>query len=58
MLSIAICDDDRKDTDKLETLVNGYMSQSPFSYDIKKYCSGEELLESVRRLIYYFLILH
>lgn len=46
MLSIAICDDDRKDAEKLETLVNGYMSQSPFSYEIKKYRSGEELLES------------
>ena len=46
MLSIAICDDDKSDAAKIEALIKDYMSLKQMPYQLKRFHSGEELLEA------------
>lgn len=46
MLSIAICDNNKKDSIKIETIINNYMNARFVSYRINIFKSGEELLKS------------
>ncbi len=46
MLSIAICDDDKSDAAKIEALIKDYMSLKEMPYQLKRFQSGEELLET------------
>lgn len=44
MFSIAICDDDKKDTLKIAALVKDYMDARLIPYEVNTFQSGEELL--------------
>lgn len=46
MLSIAICDDDKSDAAKIEALIKDYMSLKQMPYELKRFHSGEGLLEA------------
>lgn len=45
MFSIAICDNSRKDSANIETIVKSYMHSKRIPYRLHKFKSGEELLE-------------
>lgn len=46
MIKIAICDDDKKDREKLLRLVEEYMQKSGREYTLSSFESGEEFLDS------------
>lgn len=45
MFTIAICDNDNKDSIKIETIVKSYLDTKLIPYQMYKFKSGEELLE-------------
>ncbi|MGN6713674.1 LytR/AlgR family response regulator transcription factor [Anaerocolumna jejuensis] len=47
MFYIAICNNDEKERKKLEVMIEDYLDTLNIPYIIKKFCSGEELLETV-----------
>lgn len=55
MVSIAICDDDKRDGKIIEALVKDYMSREPIPYEIDRFKSGEELLKASKTFDLMFL---
>jgi DNA-binding LytR/AlgR family response regulator len=55
MIEIAICDDNEKDIRVIEKFVAEYMNKRELSYLIKKYITGEELLECKKNFNVIFL---
>lgn len=47
MFTIAICDDNKRDSTKIESIVKSYMDTKFIPYQVNIFKSGEELLESV-----------
>ena len=55
MIEIAVCDDNEKDIRIIDKLIIEYMNKREISYLIKKYMSGEELLECKKNFSVIFL---
>ena len=46
-MRVLLCDDDKRDIDKLETLIDKYGAANNIQFNIDSYSAGEELLEDV-----------
>ncbi|MGN0278807.1 MAG: LytR/AlgR family response regulator transcription factor [Lachnospiraceae bacterium] len=46
MINIAICDDDKQDTEQLSELIEWYLLQSSDKFHLEKFQSGEQFLDS------------
>lgn len=55
MVKIAICDDEKKDSSRIENIVNTYLKTKEVPYTMYTYQSGEELMQSGTKFDLVFL---
>lgn len=55
MLSIAICDDEKDEIEKIRIIVEQYMREHAIIYDIQEYESGESMLAAEKQFDFVFL---
>lgn len=56
-MRIAICDNDRKDLNRLANLMNDYRTETKASFTFRTFSDGMKLLQDVRRVGFDFLLL-
>ena len=56
MINIAVCDDEKCISEKIEKMAEDFFRKKNVSLSVARYSSGEELLKSRKRRIFFFLI--